>query len=183
MTSTHHTATALRFGSRPMRHGLLVVLAGFVLTQGAFADGDRGSRNGGRGSSGQMALSQMNAKYRDECAACHMAYPPGFLPAASWQHQMSHLEKHYGADAGLDAATVQSIDRWLQAEGGTYKRAGEITADHRISSSAWFARKHREIADATWKRASIKSKANCVACHTQAEQGNFDEHAVRIPKL
>ena len=25
-------------------------------------------------------------------------------------------------------------------------------------------------------------KANCTACHTQADQGNFDEHQVRIPR-
>ncbi len=183
MKPAHQTPQSKTFGMRQIRHGLLVALAGWVLTQSALADNDGGSRRGGQGSSGQMTLSQMNAKYREECAACHMAYPPGFLPAVSWKHQMNTLEKHYGADAGLDAATVQSIDRWLQAEGGTYKRAGEVTADHRISSSAWFERKHREIAAATWKRVGIKSKANCVACHTQAEQGNFDEKAVRIPKL
>jgi mono/diheme cytochrome c family protein len=28
----------------------------------------------------------------------------------------------------------------------------------------------------------VKSAANCIACHTQADQGNFDEHTVRIPR-
>jgi hypothetical protein len=33
-----------------------------------------------------------------------------------------------------------------------------------------------------FRRASIKSAANCTACHGGADQGNFSEHAVRIPK-
>ena len=42
--------------------------------------------------------------------------------------------------------------------------------------------KHREVDPAVWKRVSIKSAAQCNTCHTQAEQGNFDEHQVRIPR-
>ena len=33
-----------------------------------------------------------------------------------------------------------------------------------------------------WKRASVKSAAQCSACHTQAEQGRFDEQHLRIPR-
>jgi mono/diheme cytochrome c family protein len=32
--------------------------------------------------------------YKQECAACHMAYPPGLLPARSWTRIMSGLDKH-----------------------------------------------------------------------------------------
>ena len=32
------------------------------------------------------------------------------------------------------------------------------------------------------RRKSIGSAANCTACHRQAEQGNFEEDAIRIPK-
>lgn len=154
--------------------GLWLALAGLLLAPQAWA--------AGQGSRDQMPLAHMPAHYRNECSACHMAYPPGFLPAASWKHTMGALDTHYGSDASLDAATVQSIGQWLAGQAGTYKRAGEITPDHRITTSAWFERKHREVPAATWKRASIRSKANCVACHTQAEQGNFDDNAVRIPR-
>lgn len=159
---------------RGLQHTLFSALAGILLTQSAWAAGP-GSRD-------QVPLAQMPANYRNECSACHMAYPPGFLPAASWKHVMGTLNTHYGSDASLDSATVESIGQWLQSQGGTYKRVGQITADHRITTSAWFEREHREVPAATWKRASIRSKSNCVACHTQAEQGNFNEHAVRIPK-
>jgi hypothetical protein len=32
--------------------------------------------------------------YKQECAACHLAYPPGLLPARSWSRIMSGLDKH-----------------------------------------------------------------------------------------
>ena len=121
--------------------------------------------------------------YKQECAACHMAYPAGFLPAESWRKMMSNLLKHYGVDASIDdAALLKEISNWLQNNGGTYKRAGEITASGRITEAAWFTRKHREVSSDVWRRASIKSASNCMACHSGAERGDFNEHAVRIPK-
>lgn len=71
---------------------------------------------------GSVAPRQALPIYKQECAACHMAYPPAFLPAASWLHVMGSLDWHYGSDASLDAATVQQISRWLQTEAGSYKR-------------------------------------------------------------
>ncbi len=121
--------------------------------------------------------------YKQECAACHMAYPAGLLPAQSWKKIMEALPKHYGTDASIDDATLlASIANWLQANGGTYRRATEITASSRITDSAWFVRKHHEVSNDVWKRASIKNASNCIACHSGAEHGNFDEHAVQIPK-
>jgi nitrate/TMAO reductase-like tetraheme cytochrome c subunit len=120
--------------------------------------------------------------YKQECAACHMAYPPGFLPAESWRRMVNTLPKHYGVDASIDdPVLLKEISGWLQANAGTYKRAGETTASHRMTDTAWFARKHREIADEVWKRVAIKSASNCIACHSGAERGDFNERAIRIP--
>lgn len=52
--------------------------------------------------------------YRTECGACHVAYPPPLLPPASWQALMRDLDKHFGVDASLDAATVSSITVFLE---------------------------------------------------------------------
>lgn len=120
--------------------------------------------------------------YKQECAACHTAYPPGLLPGASWQRVMKRLDQHYGVDASLDAASVQQIGTWLQAHAGTSRRAREEPPQDRITRAAWFQREHDEVAAAVWKRPSIKSPAQCLACHSGAEQGNFSEHAVRIPQ-
>lgn len=120
--------------------------------------------------------------YQQECAACHIAYPPGLLPAASWQRIGQNLAKHYGSDASLDPATVAQLSQWLSANAATGKRAREAPPEDRITRSAWFVREHDEVPAATWKRASIKSAANCAACHGGAEQGDFNEHRIRIPK-
>lgn len=122
--------------------------------------------------------------YVQECAGCHMAYPPGLLPAASWRRMMGRLDEHYGSDASIDEATVRQLSEWLQTHAGTGKRvrAEPPPPDDRITRSAWFARKHDEVAPATWRRASIRSAANCMACHPGAERGDFDDDAVRVPK-
>mgnify|MGYP000862404141 FL=1 len=124
------------------------------------------------------------AAYQQECAACHMAYPPGMLPAASWQRMMGTLNKHYGADASLDEASVREISGWLKANAGTYKRVIEEPPQDRITQSAWFLRKHRpgEVPPDVWKRASVGSASNCAACHTNAAKGSFNERDIRIPR-
>jgi len=130
----------------------------------------------------EMPASAMLPAYKQECAACHMAYPPGMLPASSWSRMMKGLDQHYGIDASLDAAMVRQISTWLEAHAGTYKRVREVPPQDRITQSAWFERKHREVEPAVWKRAAVGSRANCIACHTRADQGDFDDDRVRIPK-
>jgi mono/diheme cytochrome c family protein len=123
-------------------------------------------------------------KYQQECSACHMAYPVGMLPSASWANLMGNLSKHYGTDASLDAASVREISGWLNLHAGTYKRVSEMPPQDRITKSAWFLRKHRdgEVPVGVWARASVGSAANCVACHSGAAQGNFNERDIRIPR-
>jgi mono/diheme cytochrome c family protein len=131
---------------------------------------------------GKQPMVPLLPKYQVECAACHLAFPPGMLPAASWTRIMANLPKHYGTDASLDPATLKAISTWLDANAGTYKRVSQEPPQDRIITSSWFVRKHREVAPAVWKRAAIGSPANCAACHTGAEKGNFNEDNVRIPK-
>lgn len=131
--------------------------------------------------SGRMLPRDMPAAYTQECAACHTAYPPGMLPARSWQRIMTGLDKHYGSDASLDAATVKQFSGWLQAHAGTYKRVAQEPAQDRITRSVWFERKHRQIEPAVWKHASVKSAANCAACHTRADKGDYDDDSLRFP--
>jgi hypothetical protein len=120
--------------------------------------------------------------YTQECGACHLAFPPGLLPAASWQRVMATLPRHYGADASLDATTTRELAAWLARHAGTGKRAGSEPPQDRITQAPWFLREHREVAAATWKLPAVKTAAHCVACHAQAEQGDFNEHNVRIPR-
>lgn len=151
--------------------GLLAVVS---LAHAAMAD------DGGDGRRGRSV--PLLPKYKQECAACHTAYPPGMLPAASWNRVMGNLSKHYGTDASLDPATVKELSTWLGTNAGTYKRVRDEPPQDRITRSAWFIRKHDEVSAATWKLPAVKSAANCAACHTQADKGDFNEHNVRIPR-
>ena len=83
-------------------------------------------------------------KYQQECAACHVAYPPGMLPAASWQRLMGGLGKHFGTDASLDATSAREISAWLNQHAGTYKRVTEAPPQDRVTRSSWFLSKHNE---------------------------------------
>lgn len=133
------------------------------------------------GDSGVPMPRSVPSAYTQECAACHLAYPPGLLPARSWQRLMTGLDRHYGTDASLDAATVQQLSDWLQAHAGTYRRVAEAPPQDRITRSAWFERKHRHVDAAVWQLPSVKSAAHCAACHSGAAEGQFGERALRMP--
>lgn len=119
--------------------------------------------------------------YAQECAACHVAYPPQMLPAASWARLMGGLDKHFGTDASLDAKDVQQLGRWLQ-ENADRHPATPAPPEDRITRTARFERKHRQIEPATWRLPSVRSAANCMACHTGADKGQYSEHALRMPE-
>lgn len=121
-------------------------------------------------------------KYRQECGGCHVAYPPSLLPAASWQRLLGHLPQHFGSDASLDEATLKELAAWLQAHAATSRKAAQLPPQDRITRSAWFLHEHDELPPATWQLPTVRSPANCTACHAQADQGDFNEHRVRIPR-
>lgn len=156
-----------------------------ALTLPALADDD-GELEG-------LRLPQVSNKaWKAECASCHMAYPPGLLPARSWQKMMQGLDKHFGQNAELDAPTAAEIGQFLQATAADSKgryRVPEVAAaipssstPLRISETRYFRELHHELRPDVFRRKSIGSAANCMACHRGAEAGNFDEHQVRIPR-
>lgn len=156
--------------------GTAVVL-GFSLSAGA-AHGDGGEN---------MLPRLSNKAWQQECASCHVAYPPGLLPKASWRRMMSGLDKHFGEDASLDPATQADILKFLEANAANssskvLRRMAANEAPLRITETRWFKHEHDEVPRATWARKSVGSAANCAACHRQAEQGNYNEDSIRIPK-
>jgi hypothetical protein len=133
-----------------------------------------------------------NAKWRSECASCHVLYHPALLPERSWRKMMGGLERHFGDNAKLDAATQKEITEFLAtnaADRSSSRRAQKIAKSIpaaqtplRASETDYFTHKHNEIRSEVWQRKAVGSKANCVACHADAAKGDFDEHKVRIPK-
>ena len=119
--------------------------------------------------------------YEAECASCHMAYTPGLLSAKSWQNVMAGLNKHFGTDASIDEKDKTEITNWLKSNAATKQKYSELAPDNRITKTTWFIRKHDEVRADVWKRAGVKSPANCGACHTGAAEGVFSEKNVSIP--
>jgi hypothetical protein len=152
---------------------LAVLVAASLGAQAKYNGEDRGK---------PVMPSTSNAKMQAECSGCHMAYPAGLLPAASWKKVMSGLDKHFGTDASLSAADTKEITDHLVTYGSNRWTAN--TAPLRITEGEWFKTKHnsREISPAVWQRELVKSPANCSACHSGADKGDFNERNIRIPK-
>lgn len=155
-----------------------IALAITLLPLVAAADGKYGGEDRGK----PLQPAQLNVKWQQECASCHIAYAPGLLPAESWRKIMSGLDKHFGEDASLTAPENKEITAFLV--GNASNRWSAKTAPLRITESMWFKTKHnsREVAPEVWKRVSVKSPANCQACHIDAAKADFNEHRIKIPK-
>lgn len=121
----------------------------------------------------------------EECGSCHMAFPAAMLPARSWSQMMGSLDQHFGDDASVDAETAARIERylvWHAADGQGARYAGKLlrgvaadAAPQRITELPKWVREHREVSRAEWADPKVGSKANCAACHRDAERGYFDD--------
>jgi len=96
-----HTSDRPEVCQRPRRRSVALVssglLAALYLASAARANDKR------------SAPTPLLANYAQECAACHLRYPPGMLPAASWQRLMGNLPRHFGADAFPEPAATLDI--------------------------------------------------------------------------
>jgi len=131
---------------------------------------------------GEHVYTASNEKWKTECSACHLAYPPQLLPAASWRAMMTQLDKHFGADASLDVKTAGEIRAFLEANAGGNKREATVKPTLRITETIWFKHEHEEVPARVWSSPAVKQPSNCVACHTQAERGDFSERSLRVPR-
>lgn len=124
----------------------------------------------------------VDATVKKECGACHMAFPPGFLPARSWTRMMGSLTDHFGEDASLPDDKVEIVRAHLEANAGDVVTRGRAArymqwvapggTPQRITENPDFLRKHR-FPDSVWKDPRVVTKSNCLACHSGADQGSF----------
>ena len=122
---------------------------------------------------------------REECGSCHLAFPPSMLPASSWKRMMGELDKHFGSDASVTPAAAERITRSLSetaADTGGQRYGGKLmrgvalaSAPQRITELPKWVNEHNDISAKEWKRKEVGSKANCAACHSDAERGYFNE--------
>jgi Dihaem cytochrome c len=126
-----------------------------------------------------------HASTQKECSACHLAFPPQFLPVRSWDKIMGDLSNHFGEDATLTPELQADILGYLQANAADApsskyaKRmlrgvpSGETPL--RITELPYWKGAHGEVSAKAFKRPEIKSAANCMACHKTADKGEFYE--------
>lgn len=128
---------------------------------------------------GHKLAVPVNPKWQAECGSCHMAYPPQLLTAENWRQMMKGLDRHFGANATLDTKENAEILAFLERYAARDRKYSANTL--RISDTAWFQRKHREVSNSDWSHAKVKSRANCTACHVTAERGDWSERSIRMP--
>jgi hypothetical protein len=112
--------------------------------------------------------------FQQECGACHMAFPPEFLPTRSWRAIMDGLPRHFGENAALAPDETQKIGDYLAANAADANGRGSpvlrglraVDVPLRITETPFWIGRHDEVSSAQFERASIKSKSNCLACHT-----------------
>jgi cytochrome c551/c552 len=141
----------------------------------------------GLGPAAGQALAQDHAAAttQKECGACHMAFPPEFLPARSWKKIMSSLADHFGENAELADATRAEIAGFLvahaadapgTANGWAFLRGVDAGAvPLRITQLPFWKAAHNEVPAREFKSVKVKSAANCLACHRSGGQGESGE--------
>ena len=128
-------------------------------------------------------------EYSKECGACHMAYHPSFLPAASWHGLMADLEHHFGEDASLPPTTATALSTWLESNSAetwdteVANRLRKVSESDpgRMTATPWWKRRHRELPDVLFTQKSIRARSNCTACHQDAAVGLFAPQKIHIP--
>lgn len=121
----------------------------------------------------------------EECGTCHLAFAPSMLPAISWKRMMGDLENHFGDNAAVDPALAEKITAYLVDNAGDTggRRYGEKLlrgvnpdkASLRITELPKWLREHRKVPDWEWRHKEVRTRANCAACHVDAERGYYDE--------
>ena len=134
-----------------------------------------------------------NPTYKEICGDCHFAYQPELLPSGSWEKILAGLADHNGEEIEIDQESKKIISEYLKANSAEYssaKRAVKIIRSlrgqtpMRITDVPYIRHKHEDddIPADAFTRKSVGSMSNCIACHTTAENGIYDDDHVGIPK-
>ncbi len=128
--------------------------------------------------------SVTNQSYKSSCGECHLAYPPDLLPAASWGKILLQSGDHFGVKVVVDGKVKEEIGKYLTenaADKSSNRNAARIVnsiigeAPLRITDVPLFRKTHREIVSQNRDKQVQGSMSDCLACHKEADKGNFDD--------
>lgn len=118
------------------------------------------------------------------CGECHLAFPPAFLPARSWDRLLDTQSDHFGEDLALSPEEVQRVKSYLRARAGDMPNSGGPrkflrwmapgATPIRITENPAFLREHN-FPDRVWRDPKVVTRSNCQACHAGADRGLFDD--------
>jgi cytochrome b len=131
-------------------------------------------------------------RWRQECGECHLAFHPTLLPARSWRRLMAEQNEHFGEVLALDPEAVAHLREFLTANAADSERSEPAWKIHRstapgevplrVTETAYWRRKHAHLDPGVWSDARVGRRHNCGACHLDAEEGTFEDAAMRLPR-
>ena len=161
-----------------------------LLNAAAFGHDKHGKRKR-KGSGHAETVNAVPADYKERCGSCHMAYPACLLPEASWRKLLDNANDHFSTNLALDDAEKARLSNYLLANAAD-RSGGKIgrkimrrlsdPAPDRISELPYIQHKHRKIDPAVFSRQAVGGLQNCVACHIDAERGDFDDDRAVVPR-
>ena len=154
-------------------------------------DHDSEDREGAGLNTNPYGGTSVDATYQEECGSCHVAYPSGLLPSASWKAIMSGLDDHFGDNAEVTSDVKAHIaallnknasDRGDRMKNVRLLRDAKSGAPLRITELPYFKEEHHEIPRRMVEdNPEVQLFSRCDACHQDATKGQFDEDTVAIP--
>ncbi len=136
----------------------------------------------------KIDYAKINPVFVNECGSCHTLYPPTLLPKGSWRVLMGDLSNHFGDDASLDPTDHATILEYLlshSAETSNQEMSVKMMKSFEkpdmiaITQTPFWKRTHRKISEEVFKSDSVKSRANCKACHSDVEQGRIEDNGIK----
>jgi len=137
------------------------------------------------------ASLQQNEEWHDNCSSCHVAYHPSLLPLHSWQQLFDEEMHHFGEGLYLDIETMVVLRDYASKNSAEYskrevswrtlKSLGHDEHPVRISETPYWKEVHKNISKETWEQPPVYGKADCGACHMDAETGGFMNGGMHLP--
>jgi len=132
-----------------------------------------------------------NALWDEACGECHLAYHPTLLLARIWQQILNEQHEHFEEDLDLDEETLVALHTFavknaaesMQTE-AAWKMQHTTPKEYsklRITKTPYWVEQHQNIAEEIWQHPDVIFKGNCGVCHLDAEQGTFEDAAMRLP--
>lgn len=138
-----------------------------------------------------VVIAVDDPEYIEACGACHFPYPPGLLPARSWEALIASLEDHFGENAELLPDEVNIVRNFLLTNAAADKSESELSKEIwkyipfsqiplRITQTPLFESRHQEVIAILGANRKL---SDCIVCHPNADDGDFSEDDARVPGM